>query len=86
MTREYLNPAGTLHGGQQAGFYDIGTSWLLFLVKKPVGVLAAVLGLWWWFAADDVWAGFLDECGHVEEFDRHVSPAGDAGGVGVDGV
>lgn len=31
---EYLNPAGTLHGGQQAAFYDVATSWLLYLVRR----------------------------------------------------
>lgn len=35
VLREYLNPSMTLHGGQQAAFYDIGTSWLLYLVRRP---------------------------------------------------
>lgn len=36
VMKEYLNPSMTLHGGQQAAFYDIGTSWLLYLVRRPV--------------------------------------------------
>ena len=34
VMQEYLNPSMTLHGGQQAAFYDIGTSWLLYLVRR----------------------------------------------------
>lgn len=36
VLHEYLNPSMTLHGGQQAAFYDIGTSWLLYLVRRKV--------------------------------------------------
>lgn len=35
VLKEYLNPSMTLHGGQQAAFYDIGSSWLLYLVRRP---------------------------------------------------
>ena len=31
----YLNPSMTLHGGQQAAIFDIMTSWLFVLVRKP---------------------------------------------------
>ena len=35
VLREHLNPGLTLHGGQQAVFYDICTSWVLYLVRRP---------------------------------------------------
>ena len=35
VQRAYLNPAMTLHGGQMAAIYDIATSWLLALIRKP---------------------------------------------------
>lgn len=38
VLREYLNPSMGLHGGQQAAFFDICTSWLLYLVRKPVSL------------------------------------------------
>ena len=31
----YLNPTMALHGGQQAAAFDIGTTWLLALIRKP---------------------------------------------------
>ncbi|KAF2173101.1 hypothetical protein M409DRAFT_17049 [Zasmidium cellare ATCC 36951] len=30
----YLNPTGSLHGGAIATIFDIGTSWLLFLIAR----------------------------------------------------
>ena len=31
----YSNPSGNVHGGAQAAFFDVGTTWLLFLIQKP---------------------------------------------------
>ncbi|KAF2720658.1 Thioesterase/thiol ester dehydrase-isomerase [Polychaeton citri CBS 116435] len=34
IQHEFLNPAGGLHGGAAAAFFDVATTWVLFLIAR----------------------------------------------------